>query len=179
MTADSALAPQPKVVEGRTCGTCTLCCKLMTVPEVEKPAGEWCRHCDKGKGCRIYADRPQRCRDFFCGYLQSEALSDEWHPVRSRFLIAREEQGLTVYVDRSAPDAWRQAPYYALLKHWARDPSARLVLVRIGKRTVVVLPGTDVDLGGTEPGDRIEWFARRGPGGLEYSARVAQRAPQP
>ena len=70
MTAESAPTQRPTAVPGRSCGTCTLCCKLLQVPEVEKPLGEWCRHCDKGVGCTIYAERPQRCRDFFCGYLQ-------------------------------------------------------------------------------------------------------------
>jgi hypothetical protein len=151
----------------------------MVVPEMEKPAGEWCRHCEAGKGCAIYADRPQRCRDFACGYLQTATLAEEWHPVRARFLIAGESQGLTLYVERAFPDAWKQPPYYRLIKYWAREPRERLVLVRIGKRTIVVLPGVDVDLGATEPGDRIEWFGRRGPAGLEYSARVAPRASQP
>jgi hypothetical protein len=177
MTAEVHAAPT--AVPGRSCGTCTLCCKLLNVPEVEKPLGEWCRYCDKGVGCTIYADRPRRCRDFFCGYLQSANLSDEWHPVRARFLITREGDELTLYVDRAAPEAWTKPPYYGLIKHWARDPQSRLVLVRIGKRTIVVLPGIDVDLGATEPGDRIEWFARRGPQGLEYSARVVQRVSQP
>ena len=40
-----------KVVPGRECGSCSLCCKVYNVPEIEKPAGKWCRHCTPGKGC--------------------------------------------------------------------------------------------------------------------------------
>jgi hypothetical protein len=38
----------------RSCGSCTLCCKLMPVlldDGEDKPAGEWCKHCTKGVGC--------------------------------------------------------------------------------------------------------------------------------
>ena len=34
----------------RTCGTCTLCCKVYDIPAVAKPMGKWCDHCDVGKG---------------------------------------------------------------------------------------------------------------------------------
>ena len=44
----------------RTCGDCTLCCKVMAIEELAKPVGTWCPHCKPGRGCRIYPDRPGR-----------------------------------------------------------------------------------------------------------------------
>jgi hypothetical protein len=38
-----------------------------------KPIDTWCRHCDTESAsapCRIYADRPQVCRDFDCAWKQ-------------------------------------------------------------------------------------------------------------
>jgi len=60
----------------RTCGPCTLCCKLMAIPEVPTPVNEWCKHAKKGQGCAIYADRPEPCRTFTCAWLMGEL--PEW-----------------------------------------------------------------------------------------------------
>lgn len=162
---------------GRTCGTCSLCCKLLQVPELEKPMGEWCRHYKAGAGCMIHATRPQPCRDFFCGYLQSEKLSDEWFPARSRIVVAGEPSGIVLYVDPGRPDAWKAEPFYSRIKAWAVEgvPRNRLVTVRIGRRTVAVLPDKDVDLGPMDAGDQIAWEARRGPTGRTYSAHRVKK----
>ena len=66
----------------RTCGECSLCCKLARVEEVEKPSWTWCKHCDIGHGCRIYhsPDRPRVCQDFKCRWLTDFQLPDEWRP---------------------------------------------------------------------------------------------------
>ncbi len=60
------------VVGGRSCGDCTLCCKLIGIPELEKPPGTWCLRCTIGKGCQIYDTRPEACRNFRCAWLADE-----------------------------------------------------------------------------------------------------------
>lgn len=35
----------------------------------------WCKYCNPGKGCQIYAKRPESCRTFRCGWL--DGLGDE------------------------------------------------------------------------------------------------------
>lgn len=63
------------------CGECNACCKVFHIPALEKPAGKWCQHCDVGKSCRIYEDRPQACSDFECIWLQSQVQpGQEWGP---------------------------------------------------------------------------------------------------
>jgi hypothetical protein len=42
----------------------------MEIPELEKPAGKWCRYCAVGKGCRIYQNRPLPCQEFRCEWLK-------------------------------------------------------------------------------------------------------------
>lgn len=49
------------------CDGCTLCCELLRVPELDKPAGIMCDHCD-GTKCTIHTDRPEVCRKFECVY---------------------------------------------------------------------------------------------------------------
>ncbi|MSP21103.1 MAG: hypothetical protein EXQ93_06245 [Alphaproteobacteria bacterium] len=159
-------------IEGRSCGTCTLCCKLLHVPELDKPMGTWCTHCKQSSGCTIHEARPQACRDFFCGYLQSVALTEDWYPAKSRIVVTGEPSGIVLYVDPGQPEAWRTAPFYERIKAWAVDglPRDRQVTVRIGRRTFAVLPDKDVDLGDMDPGDQIVWEARRGPAGRVYNA---------
>lgn len=60
----------------RTCGPCTLCCKVLRIPELEKPQNAWCRHAKKGRGCGIYEARPESCRSFSCLWL--DGLAPEW-----------------------------------------------------------------------------------------------------
>src|SRR5262245_34979797 len=66
---------------GRQCGDCSLCCKLLNIDELNKPANTWCQHCRPGKGgCSIYADRPPDCRTFACGWLTHPEFGDIWKP---------------------------------------------------------------------------------------------------
>lgn len=54
----------------RTCGECTLCCKVLGIKELEKPPNEYCQHAIKGKGCGVYETRPESCQDFRCLWLE-------------------------------------------------------------------------------------------------------------
>ena len=107
--------------EGRRCGTCTLCCKVMTVEELSKPNGQWCPHCVKGRGCAIYSDRPNECRRFQCGYLLWPALGEHWLPARSKLVVAFKPDGreIVVHVDPGVPNAWRAEPYHSEIRNMA------------------------------------------------------------
>jgi len=170
--ADPASGTAPR----RTCGTCTLCCKVLRIVELDKEHSVWCRHARPGKGCAIYADRPRSCRNFVCGYLASPELPEVWYPVQSKIVLVREPNGgVTAVVDPGRPDAWKEHPYYAQIKSWAAQvvPARRQMLVRIGARTIAVLPDRDVDLGLMEPGEEVIIEAEPGPFGGVYSARKA------
>jgi hypothetical protein len=147
------------IVSGRACGACTLCCKVLGIPEIDKPKGEWCQHCDIGRGCGIYSDRPAVCRAFHCGYLTMPALGAHWFPARSKMIITSEFEGeqIAIQVDPSRPTAWREQPYYGEIKQWARAAAKDLqqVVVCIAKRQIVILPDEDVDLGEIAQDERI------------------------
>ena len=111
-----------KVVEGRSCKGCTLCCKLLGIAELEKPRATWCRHCDVKAGCRIHGAHPAECKEFYCGYLTNPALDEHWAPIKSKIVLAYDEQHaprLSVHVDPARPNAWREEPYYSQIKRWA------------------------------------------------------------
>jgi hypothetical protein len=116
----------------RSCGDCSLCCKLLAIsaehaPDIAKPAGEWCKHCVK-PGCGIYGRQPALCRDFACQWLLDEKLGPEWFPPTAGMILAFIDatSTLAVVVDPSRPNAHRAQPYaydIARMSRWgARAP---------------------------------------------------------
>jgi hypothetical protein len=144
---------------GRSCGPCTLCCKVFDVPSLEKPAGQWCRHCSPGRGCAIHDTRPQHCRSFHCMWMTASWLGPEWKPDKAKFVLTTDPatRNLLVQVDPGQPKAWQAAPYYQQLKRWAQAALAehKHVIVFNGKAATVVLPDKDVALGVIGPDERI------------------------
>lgn len=83
-------APPPlPLVEGRTCGTCNVCCVALTIkdPELQKPQGIRCRHAQPDNSCAIYATRPQQCREFFCGWRHLKWIREPLRPDLSGVLV--------------------------------------------------------------------------------------------
>ena len=162
------------VVNGRECGSCTLCCSLLAIDEINKPKGEHCPNCDLGTGCRIYQKRPQECHDFYCGFLTQETLAEYWYPAISRIVVTFNSSWnrLSAYVDPDWSDAWRGEPYYSDLKQWAASlqPTRGQVVVKIGDRAIVILPDQDVDLGIMADDDLIVTVEVETPSGLKLNA---------
>ena len=157
--APPATAVAPGLVPGRSCDTCTVCCKAFAIPEVDKGPGQWCRHVVQARGCGIHEARPQTCRLFFCHWMRNGALGPEWRPDRAKFVMYTEMEGrrLVVAPDVGAPTSWRRAPYHAQMKRWAAlgAPKNHQLLVFNGDRAIAVLPDRDVELGLVRVGDRI------------------------
>ncbi len=59
----------PLSEEQRTCGACSLCCSVLRVDELSKPAGVDCEHQLAEGGCAIHATRPAICRAYHCLWL--------------------------------------------------------------------------------------------------------------
>ena len=161
------------LVPGRACGTCTMCCKLMVVPELNKPQGTWCTHCAPRSGCGIYATRPKSCREFYCGYLTSPGVGESWRPQQARMLLMKVDGGIAAVVDRDRKDIWKQPQYYEQLKAWSRQGMAEgwFVIVRVDEHVTAILPDSDVELGVMESGEGIEIGWRPTPTGTRYEAK--------
>lgn len=157
----------------RECGTCTLCCKVLEVSALAKPAGTWCPHCLQGRGCGIYETRPPECRTFRCLWLADQKFAEEYKPERSKLVFALEAQGrrLVAHCDPGRPQAWKDAANYRLLKNLAAAAAqvGNQVLVVLRDHYTAILPDRDVPLGrvaigrsiiyrqiGAGPGRRIE-----------------------
>ena len=93
----------------RTCGTCKLCCTVMSVVEIGKPGNVKCGQLDcksKRHGCRIYSWRPISCADYQCTWLRG-AWGDEMRPDRCKCVMGVEgtTDGPVLCVYESAPGA--------------------------------------------------------------------------
>ena len=168
-----AADPGLPLVPGRQCGACTLCCKVLNIPALNKPENVWCGHCKQGTGCTIYQSRPEVCRDFYCSYRLSADIPEVWFPLKSKIMLRADPGGIVAFVDPGRPNAWREEPYYSHLRQWATPNAKRghqVVVVRIGARAIAVLPDGEVDLGALATGDRVLVRANRGPTGLVYEA---------
>lgn len=138
--------PTPKLVEGRSCGECAMCCKLLKIDDLQKPASQWCVHCSTRQGCDAYETRPRQCRQFFCHFLENAKLGEEWRPSKSRILLMGKDGGHTLLavVDPTRPDAWKREPYFTNLKHWG---TLLRVVVNVGRHQWVIHPDHIQDLG--------------------------------
>jgi uncharacterized protein len=129
----------PEIDENhRFCGTCSLCCKLPYVAELNKSIDKWCQHARPGAGgCSIYSERPASCQSFICGWLSTELkVGDEWFPAHCKMIISRAaepEPGFLIIVDPAHPNAWRREPYYGQLVALAQRS---LVKIRVGRRFI-------------------------------------------
>jgi hypothetical protein len=120
------MSERVEVVAGRNCDGCTMCCKLLSINELDKPPLQWCRLCDARYGCTDYSQRPGECRDFYCGYLLDATLDERWKPSRSKLVVTREEAlgEVLVHNDPTRPGAWRAEPFHSQILEWARVAAA-------------------------------------------------------
>lgn len=150
---------EPALAPGRSCGTCSLCCKVLPVQELNKPAGQWCIHSVPGSGCAAHAARPSACRAFFCAWRLDSNLGPEWKPEVSRFVLSADPaHGATmVMVDPGTPLAWRREPYYSRLKQFSEASfrQDRKVLVNLRGHITVILPDREVPLGVVPLGENV------------------------
>lgn len=144
-----------------------MCCTLLSVPEIEKPANTPCRHCNE-KGCAIYATRPTLCRGYACGWLISDPdaarangvdLRKEddatWYRMSSllrpdlchvvlTFAESKRRPGysddsrLIVVVDPKFPKAWKVGAMAKFLDRWLRQQEWYMVQIGDGEHFAVI-----------------------------------------
>jgi hypothetical protein len=156
----------------RSCGTCNLCCKVLAVDDLAKPAGQWCTHAAKAGGCRIYGAHPPQCRAFRCAWLDKPDLDESWKPNVSKMVLRSDLDGrrLCIDVDPGYPSAWRDPRYYSRIKSWAEVARQGVgeVVVFVGLVATVVFPEEDVLVGDVAIGEEL-WVG--------YEAAPASRRP--
>ena len=147
-------------MERRECGPCSYCCKIPDIPEMDSPPGELCRHVKPGRGCGIYATRPDVCRVYQCQWKLWPALPHDFRPDLCGVMLAsggtEERPCLLAACDLADPEAWRREPMYGFLKHQSRAKwPALAVMATAGRRYWLITPDEDCDLGELPQGYEI------------------------
>jgi hypothetical protein len=145
------------VSTNKICGECTLCCRVMAIEALAKPASAWCPQCRPGRGCLIYANRPAECQAFNCLWLVNDLLDQRWKPSKSRFVLTTSEDGIEVRCDPGFPDAWRKEPFRSEIHQWAVAGETHdvTVIVITGEKMILITPEREFDLGVVRPDERI------------------------
>src|SRR5262249_13439594 len=128
---------------GRACGSCSLCCKVLDIPDLAKPQNKWCQHCKPGRGgCAIYNERPDVCKAFACLWLIDDFWDEGWTPTRSKMVLRtlpiNNHLELHVNVDSAFP-YYEQLKVYTIL--WPERP----VCIHIGERCIGMTPEKEVE----------------------------------
>lgn len=151
----------------KTCGSCSLCCKVLRVDELEKPMGVWCAHFKAETGCGIHGSHPPSCNNYQCLWILSPTMPDEVRPDRCKVVMTIDDGGhrIIARADPAHPNAWRQEPVYCQLKRWAKDYwfKGRGIWAMTGKHMWLITPDQDIDLG--EPDERSPIGYAQGPDG--------------
>lgn len=123
----------------RRCGDCQLCCKLVPVKGLGKPAGRRCIHQRAGKGCVVH-DRLKfvspSCAIWSCQWLANHDTADLKRPDRSHYVI----DPLPDYVTITQTETGKRE-HHEVVQIWVdpdypdahRDPALRAFLERQGK----------------------------------------------
>jgi hypothetical protein len=139
-----------EAVAQRSCGSCTLCCKVFEVPVLTKPRDKWCSNCKPGQGCGIWQTRPQFCKDFHCLWVKDLRLEPQWQPSNCKFVMnwASETQ-MNVSCDPGSPLAYRREPFFTSLKDSARRfaQEGKHILIFTSGQKFVLLPDGERLLG--------------------------------
>ena len=179
-----ALIAAARQRSGRSCGSCSQCCKTLSIdaPELKKPMDAWCRHCAPAKGgCRVYSERPNVCKAFACGWLINANIDEAWWPARSKIVIHYHRNGPKIIcafvVDASYPHRWREEPFYSEIKRAAFAGLSQtgaghfLIHVEIGPRKILILPSREIEVGG-----QAHTIVQTGP--QQWDASVSSRPPR-
>lgn len=104
-------ADRERRAASRSCGTCSLCCTILRVDELAKPAGRDCVHQRGAAGCGIHATRPPICRAYRCLWLQG-GLEDDERPDRTGGIVDLETTGvgLRLAIRETRPGAFDGSP---------------------------------------------------------------------
>ena len=158
----------------KQCGDCSLCCKVLRIPELEKPKDHWCPNFAAGTGCNIYPDRPPSCRSFRCRWLTDETMGPEWKPSVSKLVLDNKPHLLAVHADPAVSKPWRREPYGSTLRRLAAQglTLGTIVMVMEHRRSVVILPDREVDMGILDVNDRIALERVQTPSGQYWRPRV-------
>jgi hypothetical protein len=140
----------------RTCGECTLCCRLVPVASLNKPGGVRCKHQRFRTGCAIYRKEgfPIECGLWSCRWLMTDI--DVPRPDRAHYCIdivpdyitARDNRGggditqpvIQIWVDPHYPEAHRDPRLRAWLEAMSLEGWCALIRFSPSEAMLLIPP---------------------------------------
>ena len=112
-----------------------MCCQVLEIEELKKPAGLLCKDCSAAGGCNIYLDRPQVCRDYECLWKGDRGLGPQLRPDRVGTLLMEDPDSdeYRAVCDPSKPLAWRTPLVFQHLVAMAK--AGRTVVAKAGLKS--------------------------------------------
>jgi hypothetical protein len=128
-----------------------MCCKVMKIDAISKPKLKWCPHCDIGKGCKIYSNKPEECTTFQCLWLMDERLDDNFKPDRMKVVIYPHIRGYIIADcdQRSSMNDQKNMPLFKELARLVESMLGMCLIVCHGDYMKAVTPNGIYDLGAT------------------------------
>ena len=157
---------------GRACGECSLCCTVLRVDELEKPAGRDCAHQRAGGGCAIHAERPRICRAYHCLWLRGGGEAAD-RPDRLGALVDVVSDGIgaRLSIQEARPGAFDASPRLRALAEQYRA-SMPVRIVEAGAEGDADRPFRVLLPSGEEQRVRGEWIEVRRPGQAPITRRM-------
>jgi len=129
----------------KVCGSCTECCTVIPVKELQKAQFTRCAklhsipHKD-GPGCGIYPVRPVSCRMWKCVWLRTPEMPDEYRPDRVGFIIdevkdliainGKEMVAAQIWAAPGSEDAWCEEAAHRCIQALLEQRHCKAVLWR-------------------------------------------------
>ncbi len=164
----------------RSCGECSLCCRVLRVDALRKLGGVACVHQDRaGAGCAIHPTRPAICRRYRCAWLGG-SLTEADRPDRLGAVLDVVSTGTAVQLEihEAEPGVFdASARLQAIAEVWRASMPVRVRdagdVLDADRPYRVLMPGGD------EHRVRGEWTEIRRPAdaGAATSAPVRRRLP--
>lgn len=125
----------------RDCGTCSLCCTVMAIAEIQKPRNQRCPNLSLLGRCKIYATKPDSCTAFSCLW-RIGIIPRELQPERVHAVGDVNDAGDTIvfHVDPRFPDAHDRGHLKAFIETMATKIN---VIVVCGDVRIVYGPNKD------------------------------------
>ena len=113
-----------------------MCCKLVAVTELQKPACVQCTHCAPGVGCKIYEQRPQGCKDFACLWLLGLA-PEEMYPQDTKVVLDRDPNREEIIVHLDPHSNCTAKPAVQRFLHFCLYQKIPLIIVEGDRRRFI------------------------------------------
>lgn len=125
----------------RTCAGCDMCCTVLQIAALDKPAWTPCRHLLAGRqGCGIWGEHPPACKTYVCLWRMSDTvLPRDLFPADCGFLVTIDNvtswpTTVNVCVDLARPDSWDTPRNRALFARLAETWNCSVAIVGEGAK---------------------------------------------